>query len=103
MNRELARLVSRSRPPENRRLESQKASRQAKTAGVGTEALFAGREAVVRETYERLATSVGRFGPVTAEAKKTSIHLVAGTDGSAFAGVHPRKPRCSSPSEAPHP
>ncbi len=60
-------------------------------ADAALEALFAGRQPVVRETYERLAATIGGFGPVAAEAKKTSIHLVAGADGSAFAGVHPRK------------
>ena len=72
-------------------LGSENSSRPAANRGAGTEALFDGKEAIVRETYARLAAAVGRFGRVTVEAKKTSIHLVHGTDGSAFAGVHPRK------------
>jgi hypothetical protein len=60
-------------------------------AGGAAASLFAGRDAAVLETYRRLAAAVSRFGPTVAEVKKTSIHLVAGAHGSAFAGVHPRR------------
>lgn len=50
--------------------------------------LFAKSEPGVRATFDAILKSVGRFGPVRAEEKKTSIHLVAKTG---FAGVHPRK------------
>jgi hypothetical protein len=56
-----------------------------------TDTLFAGRAPAVRETYTRLLAGVERLGTVIVEAKQTSIHLVAGAGGSAFAGVHPRK------------
>jgi hypothetical protein len=42
----------------------------------------------VRATYERLLDAARTFGPVTEEAKKTSIHLVRDT---AFAGVATRR------------
>ena len=42
----------------------------------------------VLDTYAALLGVIGRLGPFIVEAKKTSIHLVA---GSAFAGVHPQK------------
>nr|MEA2798572.1 hypothetical protein [Phenylobacterium sp.] len=51
-------------------------------------ALFERAESHVRETYAAILTAVGGFGPLVIEAKKTSIHIVA---GSAFAGVHPQK------------
>lgn len=50
--------------------------------------VFAKSEPVVREVYDAILAAVKKFGPVEAEEKKTSIHLVA---GSGFAGVHPRK------------
>lgn len=53
-----------------------------------TEALFSVRDPVVRAIYERLLAVLRPLGPFTAEAKKTSIHLVR---SSGFAGVHPRK------------
>ncbi|KPV52651.1 hypothetical protein SE17_14195 [Kouleothrix aurantiaca] len=52
------------------------------------DALFAGKEPVVRETYDRLLEVLHELGPFKVEPKKTSIHLV-NTVG--FAGVHPRK------------
>ena len=42
----------------------------------------------VPDTYAAILAAVRSFGSVAVEAKKTSIHLVA---GSAFAGVHPQK------------
>lgn len=51
-------------------------------------ALFAKSEPGVAAIYEAIRKATQRFGAVTIEAKKTSIHLVA---GSAFAGAHPRK------------
>lgn len=42
----------------------------------------------VHATYKRLLAAARRFGPVTEEAKKTSIHLVRRT---AFAGVATRR------------
>jgi hypothetical protein len=50
--------------------------------------LFERAEPRVPQTYAAILAAVAAFGPVTVEAKKTSIHLVA---GSAFAGVHPQK------------
>ena len=41
-----------------------------------------------RKVYEAILAATARFGDVTAEEKKTSVHLVAKTG---FAGVHPRK------------
>ena len=38
--------------------------------------------------YDAILVATAKFGGVTAEEKKTSVHLVAKT---AFAGVHPRK------------
>jgi hypothetical protein len=52
------------------------------------EALFEGRNPVVSKIHDALTKKLARFGPVRANAKKTSIHLVAKTG---FAGVHPRK------------
>jgi hypothetical protein len=52
-------------------------------------ALFGAREqslAIYQRLRERLAGS-----PAAVEVKQTCIHLVAGTGGTAFAGVHPRK------------
>ena len=49
---------------------------------------FSGKDATVRATYERLIDVVRTLGPMTEEAKKTSIHLVRHT---AFAGVATRR------------
>jgi hypothetical protein len=57
----------------------------------GENAMFAGRSPQVIEAYERLPRVLRSVGPVTLETKRTSIHLLAGTHGSAFAGVHPQK------------
>lgn len=49
---------------------------------------FTGKEPTVRATYQRLIDIARTLGPVTEEAKKTSIHLVRHT---AFAGVATRR------------
>ena len=49
---------------------------------------FAGKDSTVRATYQRLIDVARTLGPVTEEAKKTSIHLVRHT---AFAGVATRR------------
>lgn len=49
---------------------------------------FAGKDPTVRATYQRLLDVARTLGPVTEEAKKTSIHLVRHT---AFAGVATRR------------
>lgn len=51
------------------------------------EGLFAGKP-VTRAIYDRLAERLRPVGPFAVETKKTCLHLV---NGSAFAGVHPRK------------
>ncbi len=50
--------------------------------------LFTGKDPSVRQTYDGLLLVLASCGPFTADAKKTSIHLVR---TSGFAGVHPRK------------
>ncbi len=52
------------------------------------EALFTGKDDVVRSIYDRLLEVLHTIGRFQEEPKKTSIHLVH-TVG--FAGVHPRK------------
>jgi len=54
----------------------------------GIDALFAGKDAAVRATYDRLLEVLRTFGSLREDPKKTSIHLV---NTSGFAGVHPRK------------
>jgi hypothetical protein len=54
----------------------------------GLDALFAGKDAIVRAIYTRLLDVVQTFGPFREEPKKISIHLV---NTSGFAGIHPRK------------
>ncbi len=49
---------------------------------------FEGKDASVRQIYDRILRSARRFGSVGEEPKKTSIHLV---NRSAFAGVATRK------------
>lgn len=49
---------------------------------------FQGRDITVRQIYDRLLKSARKFGPVSEEPKKTSIHLMNKT---AFAGVATRK------------
>lgn len=50
-------------------------------------ALFAAKESAVRATFDALMRAASELGPVAADPKKTSIHLVNRTT---FAGVHPR-------------
>jgi hypothetical protein len=49
---------------------------------------FEGKDAAVRQIYDRLLQATRKFGPVAEEPKKTSIHL---TNKTAFAGVATRK------------
>jgi hypothetical protein len=49
---------------------------------------FDGKALNVRHTYDRLVEVLSGFGPITEEAKKTSIHIVNAT---ALAGVATRK------------
>lgn len=49
---------------------------------------FSDKDPVVREIYDKLIKSIGRFGPTVEEPKKTSIHIVNKT---ALAGVATRK------------
>src|SRR4029453_7952544 len=49
---------------------------------------FAGKDPTVRATYQRLINVARTLGPVSEEAKKTSIHLVR---HAAFAGVATRR------------
>ena len=49
---------------------------------------FKNKEPVVKSIYERILQEARKFGNVTEEPKKTSIHLV---NKSAFAGVTTRK------------
>jgi len=58
--------------------------------GPGTNALFAGKDPEVREIYEKLQTALRSEGPVVVEAKRTSMRLVAGISGRAFAEIHPQ-------------
>ena len=48
---------------------------------------FSGKEPIVRAMYDRLLSSLRKFGKIIEEPKKTSIHLV---NVSAFAGVQTR-------------
>lgn len=52
------------------------------------ESHFAGKEPVVRQVYDQLLARLATIGLVTAEPKKTSIHL---NHVSALAGVATRK------------
>lgn len=49
---------------------------------------FEGKDPSVRQIYDRVLQAARKFGAVTEEPKKTSIHLVNRT---AFAGVATRK------------
>jgi hypothetical protein len=49
---------------------------------------FEGKDAAVRQIYDRLLKATVKFGPVAEEPKKTSIHLVNKT---AFAGIATRR------------
>ena len=57
-------------------------------SGFTVESHFAGKAATVRVIYDKLLQSLGEIGTITAEPKKTSIHLNAKT---ALAGVATRK------------
>ena len=61
------------------------------TSPFTAEAVLAGREPVVAQTYARLISRLRAIGDVGIDPKKTSIHLTAGSDGTAFAGVQARK------------
>jgi hypothetical protein len=52
------------------------------------DALFENKDPGVRAAYDQVLSSLARIGPVKAEPRKTSIHLVRET---AFAGAHPKK------------
>ena len=52
------------------------------------DALFTNKEPAVRAIYDKVLSSLAKVGPVKAEPKKTSIHLVRETS---FAGAHPKK------------
>jgi hypothetical protein len=56
--------------------------------GFGVKSHFEGKDAAVRQIYDRVLKSARTFGAVGEEPKKTSIHLVKRT---AFAGVATRK------------
>ena len=49
---------------------------------------FAGKDPIVRKTYDQLLKALKQIGPINEESKKTSIHLV---HASALAGVATRK------------
>ena len=58
------------------------------TDGFTVKSHFEGKDARVRQVYDRLLKAARKFGPVKEDPKKTSIHLVNKT---AFAGVATRK------------
>jgi hypothetical protein len=58
------------------------------TNGFTVNSHFEGKDAAVRQIYDRLLKATRRFGPVAEDPKKTSIHL---TNKTAFAGVATRK------------
>ena len=58
------------------------------TDGFTVKCHFEGKDAAVRQIYDRLLKAAGKFGRVIEDPKKTSIHLVNKT---AFAGVATRK------------
>jgi hypothetical protein len=58
------------------------------TVGFTVKSHFEGKDATVRQIYDRVLKAAGKFGPVVEEPKKTSIHLVNKT---AFAGVATRQ------------
>lgn len=59
-----------------------------KTNGFTVKSHFENKDAAVRNIYDGLLKSAKKFGPVSEEPKKTSIHLMNQT---AFAGVATRK------------
>ena len=46
---------------------------------------------IVTEIYGAILSRLAAIGDVREDPKKTSIHLVPASGGSAFAGIHPRK------------
>lgn len=58
------------------------------TPGFTINSHFAGKDPVVRKTYDRLLKAIKLFGSSVEEPKKTSIHIVNRT---ALAGVATRK------------
>jgi len=58
------------------------------TNGFTVKSHFEGKDATVRQIYDRLLKATGRFGPIAEDPKKTSIHLMNKT---AFAGIATRK------------
>jgi hypothetical protein len=58
------------------------------TDGFTVKSHFEGKDAALRQIYDRLLKAAGKFGSVIEDPKKTSIHLVNKT---AFAGVAMRK------------
>src|SRR3954464_11341896 len=54
---------------------------------------FAERDPAVGRLYAAFVRAARKAtpGPVVEDAKKTCVHLNVGKEGSAFAGVHPRK------------
>ena len=58
------------------------------TNGFTIKTHFEGKDAAVRQIYDRVLKAAGKFGPVVEEPKKTSIHLMNKT---AFAGIATQK------------
>src|SRR5262249_30363015 len=58
------------------------------SAEITIQSHFVGKDAIVRDIYDKLLTQLRKFGKVLEEPKKTSIHLV---NNSALAGVATRK------------
>lgn len=58
------------------------------TNGLTVQSHFAGKDEAVLRIYDRLLKNSRKFGPVTEDPKKTSIHL---NHRTAFAGVATRK------------
>jgi hypothetical protein len=63
----------------------------AKASSPEIDALFGDRTSASRAVYDALLAAMRGLGPVEVEPKKTCVHLVAERDGTAFAGIHPRK------------
>ena len=61
---------------------------KAPTNGFTVRSHFEGKDASVRQIYDRLLKAAEKFGPVAEEPKKTSIHLMNKT---AFAGIATRR------------
>jgi hypothetical protein len=52
------------------------------------DSLFAGKDPVVRQIYERIVQELEGIGPFAEEPRKTSLHLVHTV---AFAGIRPKQ------------